>query len=554
MLIQARSARIAALVVIAFSAFALAGTAAAVAPSNNAFADAEALTGRTAVVSGRNVDATKEAGEPDHAGDPGGASIWYSWTAPAAGEATLSCASDFDTLLAVYTGTAVGGLDEVESDDDACGEHSMLSFEASVGTAYRIAVDGVGGDTGSLEFELSLAPPNDDFAAAVPLSGDSGSTSGTSEGATSEPGEPDHYFGEGFPSVWFSWTAPSSGWATFETCGFESIVAAYTGTGLVGLTEVASDYGTCSPGSRISFEATAGAVYSIAVTGAFGETGLFTLAWNRNAPPPEAPYVVEDGYPSISGSAVDGQTLTAFEGHWGGAQPISFAYAWGRCDREFDRCPLIAGANAKTYAATAGDVGSRLYVRVTATNAVGSTVSFSDATALVAARAPLNMVVPFVSGRARPGEILVTTSGEWSGTGPMSMTYQWQSCNAAEECVDLAGQAAPVIRVTAAHLRRSLRVVVTATNVGGSTTVASDTTSLVRKNAARACVVPNVKRKTAAAARRAIRRAGCTVGRIRRSHSASVRTGRVVSQSPRAGARRAVGAKVGLVLSKGKRS
>jgi eukaryotic-like serine/threonine-protein kinase len=78
--------------------------------------------------------------------------------------------------------------------------------------------------------------------------------------------------------------------------------------------------------------------------------------------------------------------------------------------------------------------------------------------------------------------------------------------------------------------------------------------ALVRKNAARACVAPNVKRKTAAAARRAIRRAGCTPGWIRRSHSGSVRTGRVVSQSPRAGARRAVGAKVGLVLSKGKRS
>jgi hypothetical protein len=33
------------------------------------------------------------------------------------------------------------------------------------------------------------------------------------------------------------------------------------------------------------------------------------------------------------------------------------------------------------------------------------------------------MVMPFVTGRARPGEILVATSGEWSGTGPMSMTY-----------------------------------------------------------------------------------------------------------------------------------
>ena len=77
MLIQARRARLAALGATAFAAFALAGTAAALAPDNNAFAAATALTGRTAFASGSNVDATKETGEPDHADEPGGASIWY---------------------------------------------------------------------------------------------------------------------------------------------------------------------------------------------------------------------------------------------------------------------------------------------------------------------------------------------------------------------------------------------------------------------------------------------------------------------------------------------
>lgn len=552
MLIQPRRARLAALGVTAFAAFVLAGTAAALAPDNDAFADATALTGRTAFASGSNVDATKETGEPNHADDPGGASIWYSWTAPAAGEATLAtCASDVDTLLAVYTGSAVDHLVEVDSDDNGCGEGSELSFQASAGTVYRIAVDGAGGDTGPIELALSLAPPNDDFAAAVPLTGDAGSTAGTTEGATGEAGEPEHAYGDGFPSVWFKWTAPSSGWATFQTCGSESIVAAYVGSALSGLGEVASDYGSCWPGSRISFEATAGGVYSVVVAGVDGETGEFALTWNRNPPPPEPPYSLD--YPGISGNPVDGQTLTAVDGHWGGAQPISFAYAWGRCDRDYERCGIINGANARTYVATSGDVGWRLFVRVTATNAVGSSAEFSDLTAVVAARPPANLVAPFVSGRATPGEILVATSGEWSGTGPMAMAYRWQSCDAAENCVDLAGEGGPVIRVTTAHLGRSLRVVVTATNVGGSGTEASDTTALVRKTATRACVVPKVKGKTAAAARKAIRRAGCKVGAIRRSYSASIRSGRVVSQSPRAGARRAAGTKVTLVLSKGKR-
>ncbi|MGZ4257281.1 MAG: InlB B-repeat-containing protein [Gaiellaceae bacterium] len=65
--------------------------------------------------------------------------------------------------------------------------------------------------------------------------------------------------------------------------------------------------------------------------------------------------------------------------------------------------------------------------------------------------------------------------------------------------------------------------------------------------------VPNVKRKTLAAAEKAIRKAECRVGKIKRAYSAKVRKGRVISQSPRAGTRVHKGAKVSLVVSKGKK-
>ena len=62
---------------------------------------------------GFNVLATKEAGEPEHAGKAGGSSVWWSWTAPNSGSVTVSTmGSDFDTLLAVYTGTVVSNLKE----------------------------------------------------------------------------------------------------------------------------------------------------------------------------------------------------------------------------------------------------------------------------------------------------------------------------------------------------------------------------------------------------------------------------------------------------------
>ena len=75
-------------------------------PSNDNFANAEVLTGRFGWTYGDSTGATKEPGEPNHAGNPGGASLWYAWTAPSAGLMTIDlCYAEFDTLLAVYTGT-----------------------------------------------------------------------------------------------------------------------------------------------------------------------------------------------------------------------------------------------------------------------------------------------------------------------------------------------------------------------------------------------------------------------------------------------------------------
>ena len=80
-------------------------------PSNDDFVNAEVIDGRFGWIYGENTDATKEPGEPNHAGNPGGASVWYSWTAPSTGRATLNlCYAEFDSLLAVYTGDVVSAL------------------------------------------------------------------------------------------------------------------------------------------------------------------------------------------------------------------------------------------------------------------------------------------------------------------------------------------------------------------------------------------------------------------------------------------------------------
>ena len=114
-------------------------------PANNAFAAATTLTGNSGNVTGSNDAATKETGEPLHAAKNGGASVWWKWTAPSGGTLNLTTAgSTFDTLLGVYTGTAVNGLTQVASNDNSTGVTSAVNVvPVTAGTTYRIAVDGL---------------------------------------------------------------------------------------------------------------------------------------------------------------------------------------------------------------------------------------------------------------------------------------------------------------------------------------------------------------------------------------------------------------------------
>ncbi len=221
-------------------------------PANDDFADAVVLSGQNTSRSGdTNVNATLEvgAGEPTTvAGAPAGASVWYRWTAPLAGTVTINTGtSNFDTLLAVYTGDAVGSLSAVASSDDAGGLTSSVTFFATASTVYRIRVDGFAGDAGTINLHLDevLPPPNDNFANAFVLSGRSAARTGdTNTGATLEPGEPDTVAGEfGNVSVWYRWTAPVTGAARIDTVtsNFDTLLGVYTGSAVAALTVIAAN-------------------------------------------------------------------------------------------------------------------------------------------------------------------------------------------------------------------------------------------------------------------------------------------------------------------------
>ena len=75
--------------------------------------------------------------------------------------------------------------------------------------------------------------------------------------------------------------------------------------------------------------------------------------------------------PGISGTAQQGDTLTASHGVWSN-NPTGYSYAWQDCDSTGSNCATIAGATSSTYKLTAADVGSYVSVTVTATNSGGS--------------------------------------------------------------------------------------------------------------------------------------------------------------------------------------
>jgi hypothetical protein len=183
--------------------------------------------------------------------------------------------------------------------------------------------------------------------------------------------------------------------------------------------------------------------------------------------------------PTISGQTRESNTITANNGNWANS-PASFTYQWQQCDGSGSTCNAISGATSKTYKVATGDVDHTLRVAVTATNSDGSSSATSGATDVVsAAKAPVNTTSPQVSGTAKVGEQLSASTGSWTG-GVRSYAYQWQRCDAnGGSCQSVNDATAKVYGVRTIDAANTMRVVVSATNLAGSTNASSAATGLV---------------------------------------------------------------------------
>jgi hypothetical protein len=124
--------------------------------------------------------------------------------------------------------------------------------------------------------------------------------------------------------------------------------------------------------------------------------------------------------PAITGSAVEGNTLTASNGAWNGAT-ATYAYQWQRCDSSGAGCRNITDATSQTYTTTSLDTGNTLRVVVTATNSSGSGASISHQSSAIRSSSSVQVSLN-ASARVVTYGHSVTLSGTVAGSSGDAVT------------------------------------------------------------------------------------------------------------------------------------
>ena len=182
--------------------------------------------------------------------------------------------------------------------------------------------------------------------------------------------------------------------------------------------------------------------------------------------------------PSVSGTPGQGQTLTAATGTWINA-PTAYSYQWQDCDATGNNCVAISGATGVTQTLGQDDVGHTIRAVVTAANAGGATARSSAATSVVVPGAPVNTAAPTITGTATDTQTLAAGTGAWTNT-PTAYSYQWQDCDATgANCTTIGGATGSTYTLQSSDLGDTVRVIVKAANIAGSTTATSAPTSAV---------------------------------------------------------------------------
>ncbi|MHB1834928.1 MAG: hypothetical protein ACYCXW_08175, partial [Solirubrobacteraceae bacterium] len=195
--------------------------------------------------------------------------------------------------------------------------------------------------------------------------------------------------------------------------------------------------------------------------------------------------------PTVSGIPIRTHTLAADGGSWSN-QPTSLSYQWERCSSAGTGCVAIPGATAVVYQLTAADEGFEITVAVTAGNSSGTTTAQATPTAVVTGLLPVAEDLPQLSTLGvQQGAPVSVTPPTWQTTAGTTYTTQWQRCDSSGgSCASISGATWSSYTPVAADVGSTLRVVVTATDVDGSTQATSQASDVVLPAAPRWTTLP----------------------------------------------------------------
>jgi hypothetical protein len=202
------------------------------------------------------------------------------------------------------------------------GQTIDIEFQALSGATTLFNID----DVAVWVETTSDIPPNDYFTNRTILTGTSLTVQGNSTFATTEPGEPKIKGNPPFNSLWWAWTAPSSGTLNLNTyaTSFPNILAVYTGSSVSNLTQVAAAISVDESGNpaQLLFPVNAGTQYQIAVDGfegAYGSVEL-ALAFEADTTPPSVSFsspaanaILTNSTVIVTGTAKDNVAVAAVE-------------------------------------------------------------------------------------------------------------------------------------------------------------------------------------------------------------------------------------------------
>lgn len=256
--------------------------------------------------------------------------VWYSFTPTCGGTYRIdTCGSAFDTVLSVHS--VCGGSSILCNDDHAVGgpggcaneNDSAIVSTFNGGATYRIRVAGFGTQSGAFNLNvtaISTGAPNDACSNAITVGSGTftGSTlcasnDGVACGTSSET-----------PDVWFSYTAPCTGTAVFDTLGtpvgFDTVLSLHRACSrnTADMIVCHDDIGQGNLLSRITRTVTGGTAYLVRVSGHRGAAGVFTLNIDGPECAPACSWDIPGGCTADfdGDSDFDSDDITAYFGAW----------------------------------------------------------------------------------------------------------------------------------------------------------------------------------------------------------------------------------------------